>query len=200
MDHLKPIGHREATRAQVKALAHPLRLRMIELLREAPSTATLLAQALGESTGSTSYHLRALARVGVIVEDTERGRGRERWWRRVDPFIQIPTGAEDPEGRALEAQVQSIFIERDDEALSRFWAGGPELDSETRHATFVGNWNVYLTPDEATALAERFMETIDPFRRSERDRPPGSRRFFVTLRALPWIENDKSSLQNDHDT
>ena len=83
-----------------------MRMRILELLAQAPSTATRLARDIGESTGSTSYHLRALAKAELIEEDTERGSGRERWWRRRPPiFIQIPTGTEDPEGRALETQM-----------------------------------------------------------------------------------------------
>ena len=68
---------------KLRALAHPLRVRMIGLLRtEGPATATTLAKRLGESTGATSYHLRQLAAYGLIEEDPERhGHGRERWWR-----------------------------------------------------------------------------------------------------------------------
>src|SRR5690349_10771636 len=51
--------------AQLRALAHPLRLQLLHLLHaEGPATATQLAHRLGESTGSTSYHLRALHRAG----------------------------------------------------------------------------------------------------------------------------------------
>lgn len=64
-------------------LAHPLRIGLLDrLTRIGPATATMLADALGESSGSTSYHLRILARHGFIVEDREHPRsGRERWWR-----------------------------------------------------------------------------------------------------------------------
>ena len=65
----------------LKVLAHPLRSRLLTALREhGPATATALAERLGTNTGATSYHLRKLASVG-LVEETEDGRGRERWWR-----------------------------------------------------------------------------------------------------------------------
>ena len=41
-----------------------------------------LAARLGINTGQTSYHLRQLAQHGFVVDDLERGNGRERWWRR----------------------------------------------------------------------------------------------------------------------
>ena len=56
--------------AALKALAHPVRLRMLGLLRiEGPATATTLATRLGLNTGATSYHLRQLAQHGFVVED-----------------------------------------------------------------------------------------------------------------------------------
>jgi DNA-binding transcriptional ArsR family regulator len=65
----------------LNALAHPLRMRLIALLRsDGPATATQLAERLGESSGLTSYHLRKLAEVGLVAEDRERGTKRERWW------------------------------------------------------------------------------------------------------------------------
>ena len=68
--------------AGLRALSHPVRLRMLGLLRtEGPATATSLAQRLDLNTGATSYHLRQLAQHGFIEEDPERGTGRDRWWR-----------------------------------------------------------------------------------------------------------------------
>jgi len=67
----------------LRALAHPLRVQLLEQLgvRQC-ATASMLARDIGESSGATSYHLRQLARHGLIEEDTERGTARERWWRR----------------------------------------------------------------------------------------------------------------------
>lgn len=65
-------------------LAHPLRSRMVGLLRlHGPATATKLGQRLRESSGVTSYHLRKLAEVGLVEEDVDRGTRKERWWRAV---------------------------------------------------------------------------------------------------------------------
>ncbi len=68
--------------AAVKAFAHPLRVRLFYLLdADGPATASGLAARVGESSGSTSYHLRQLARHGVIVEVEGRGTAKERWWQ-----------------------------------------------------------------------------------------------------------------------
>jgi DNA-binding transcriptional ArsR family regulator len=65
----------------VRVLAHPLRSRLLSQLRLAgPATATELAAALSTNTGATSYHLRALESVGLVV-DTGEGVGKRRLWR-----------------------------------------------------------------------------------------------------------------------
>ena len=66
--------------ATVKVLAHPLRSRLVGALRlNGPSTATALAQHLGTNSGATSYHLRKLAEVGLVV-DTGQGDAKSRVW------------------------------------------------------------------------------------------------------------------------
>ncbi|GFN05848.1 hypothetical protein Smic_44040 [Streptomyces microflavus] len=53
----------------LKALSHPLRLRILRHLGAAgPATSTTLAAALGENTGTLSYHLRMLERSGLIED------------------------------------------------------------------------------------------------------------------------------------
>lgn len=55
---------------------------MYNLLEDSgPATSSQLAAQVGESSGSTSYHLRQLARHGLIQDVPERGKGKERWWR-----------------------------------------------------------------------------------------------------------------------
>src|SRR6476660_9635055 len=98
------IVKRDPTRVQMWAMAHPLRLQILGLLVEGPSTASRLGRRLGESSGSMSYHLRMLARAGAVVEDAALGNRRERWWRRPDRFVLLPTD-DDLEGRAISARM-----------------------------------------------------------------------------------------------
>ena len=66
---------------QIRVLAHPLRARIPGLLRtNGPATATDLARMLDTNSGATSYHLRQLAHVGLVI-DTGEGQGRRREWR-----------------------------------------------------------------------------------------------------------------------
>src|SRR5260221_7713240 len=66
----------------MRALAHPARLAIMEYLGGGNvATATECAQVCGLSPSATSYHLRELAKAGLIEEAPSRGDGRERVWR-----------------------------------------------------------------------------------------------------------------------
>ena len=67
----------------VAAITHPLRMRLLgELSRRGSARVVDLAAAVGEPANSVSFHLRQLARYGLIEEDPDRAEnGRERWWR-----------------------------------------------------------------------------------------------------------------------
>jgi DNA-binding transcriptional ArsR family regulator len=86
----------------LKAVAHPLRARLLAALRiDGPATATELARRLGESSGATSYHLRQLARYDFIEEDPEQPNARDRRWRAAHRYTSwLDSDFEtEPEGR-----------------------------------------------------------------------------------------------------
>src|SRR5262249_44824200 len=131
----------------VRALAHPLRLRLLDLLRfEGPSTATLLARRVGESSGATSYHLRQLARYGYFEDAPGRG-GRERWWRHRERRVIVPLAAGDVGSRTLPAELLS----REAHALDRYLAGRSHLP-EWDEASFFQSRALRLTPAELDEL------------------------------------------------
>jgi len=154
------------TRA-VRALAHPLRLRLLDLLRfDGPSTATLLARRVGESSGATSYHLRLLARYGYI-EEAQRGAGRERWWAYLPRPVILPgEGAYDPGARVLLAELLS----REAYALDSFLAGPP--GSEADEAAFFQSRAFRLTAAELDELRRGIETLLGPLRRADADDPP----------------------------
>jgi hypothetical protein len=164
-------------------VAHPIRFRIWELLREGPSTASRLARRLGESRGCASYHLRQLARAGAIVEDETLGTKRERWWRRPDsPVIAIP-GA-DVEGREINKRLLAVFFARDEEVRHRFVVG--ETSAAWEEAAFLGNWFVQLTPSEADELGRRLFAIVDEIRR--RPASAGAAQTLVSVSVLPVLD------------
>jgi DNA-binding transcriptional ArsR family regulator len=174
---------REPTRAQMWTISNPLRFRIFELLRTEPATASHLARALGESSGTVSYHLRMLARQGLIEEDAERGTRRERWWRRPEQAVLAPTHA-DPEGRAVSSRLFTMFFDRDQEARRRFVLG--KVADDWHEAAFAGNWFVALTPEDAAELGARLLQLVDEYR--ARAAPEHADSALVSVSVLPWLD------------
>lgn len=67
----------------LRAIAHPLRGALIyELHARGASTATVLAAAVDAPVNSVSFHLRELAKYGLIERaPNATGDGRQRWWQ-----------------------------------------------------------------------------------------------------------------------
>ena len=76
--------------AQLKALGHPLRLRVLEVLGESEAELTNreLAQRLGVDPGHLHFHVRMLLNAGLI-ELVEGGRRREKPYRAVASHIRV---------------------------------------------------------------------------------------------------------------
>jgi DNA-binding transcriptional ArsR family regulator len=168
---------------QLRALAHPLRFRILELLREGAANSTVLARRLGESSGATSYHLRQLARYGLIEEDSERSGGRERWWRRKELMMQFDVERPDDENIAAHIGLRATILERDDEAV-QLLAGREDLLRSRPDNLWLGGWRVRATTEEIRALAQTVLEEVDRLRRSE-EAPEGATLTHITFRSIP---------------
>ena len=147
----------------LRALSHPVRLRLLGMLRsDGPSTASALATRLGLNSGATSYHLRQLAQHGFVVDDPERGNGRERWWRAAHRTTNTDTSAgRTPEEReAVDAFGQAIAVVHT-EQLQRSVEERPLLPPEWRRASTLSDWHRRLTPERAEQLLEALVEVID---------------------------------------
>lgn len=179
--------------ATMRAFTHPLRSRIIWALREnGPSTATGLAQVLGESSGLMSYHLRQLARHELVVEDTERGRGRERWWRLAASHFLFPEPADrTPEYEAEMARVRDRILEVDGAAVADFIASESSYPQEWRDASLFLTAVLQVTAEELTKLQADFARALEPWYRLDvADRPPDALPVRVAIRAVPTARPD----------
>lgn len=96
----------------LRAVAHPIRLELIGLLRRSgPLTATQAADRIGESPASCSFHLRQLAKYG-LVEEAGGGRGRARPWRATASSTLWPTSGTGHELDEAAAMLSRVVVER----------------------------------------------------------------------------------------
>lgn len=165
--------------AGLRALSHPVRLRMLGLLRtEGPATATLLARLLGLNTGATSYHLRHLAEHGFIEEEMGRGNARDRWWRAVHESTRMNNDGHDQEAEAGYLQAVALMY---GELLARAAAERPFLPSVWDEAVTLSDWPLRLTPTAARQLLKTLVETIE----NTPDDPDAEATYTIQLGAFP---------------
>jgi DNA-binding MarR family transcriptional regulator len=173
----------------LRGIAHPLRLRLLGLLREdGPSTATKLAERTGQSSGATSYHLRQLAAYGFVSELTDQGTGRERWWQATHRGMSLE--AEDIRNAPEEAEtymrlVAAQYAERVERWLNDLPLATPEWD---RGAT-LSDWRLRLTPEEATRLMAEMQALIAAYRRDEEGvpAPEAAKRVALQIQLMPFL-------------
>ncbi|MBM7830994.1 DNA-binding transcriptional ArsR family regulator [Agromyces cerinus] len=189
IDHVLPS-------ASLKSLAHPLRVRIYdELSAYGPLTASGLGERLGESSGSTSYHLRQLEGAGLVREDTTRGKGRERWWERTPGSIAIPDARSLPPGSADRLAVKLV----EDEWFRKREQNFREFLSEGEHV-FDDTWldiatsdtiNVRLTPEQlhqlVTDIDAVLKRYIDAYKRTP---SAGSRPVQIHVNAFPLVRGE----------
>lgn len=171
----------------LKALAHPLRVRIYDLLSErGPQTASSLAALIGETSGATSYHLRALAAHDLIREVPDRGTARERWWERPKGRINMPGPAESmsPSSRAAAQIVTTEFLRLRHQTLMEY-INRPESEQPDgwKDAGLVMTTMLDITPEQMAALKQELTALVDAAveRYRGQESLPGARR--VSLRA-----------------
>ncbi len=174
--------------AIMRAMAHPARLALLEHLRNGgPATATECAGVVGLSPSATSYHLRALARAGLVEAAPGRGDGRERLWRVTAGRYEV-TGVADlaPEGReALRALMESLLA-WDDVRVRRYLSQLDAEPPEWQDAAFFMDSTLQVTAEELTTLSRAVFELLEPYRKDRRiDPPTGTRIVSMAVRALP---------------
>ena len=162
----------------LRAYAHPVRGKLMGLLRtEGPLTATRAAELLGESSGTTSFHLRTLAKYG-LVEEAGGGTGREKPWRATTTSTAWDAIAATPELAEATSMLNTLMAEGYFEQLMRWLEARPGEPAEWQEASPLGDRILYVTAEELSELSRKVADLVDEyFERQVRPelRPPGSR-------------------------
>jgi DNA-binding transcriptional ArsR family regulator len=151
----------------LRALAHPLRRSLLAALRsDGPSTASRLADRLGESSGATSYHLRQLAGFGFVEEDPGQGTGRERWWRALHRSTRWNTEdfLDEPGGREVVGELTDRIVAHQRRMLAAFAAEQERTDDEWRTAASLNDWALHLSPARARELIGELNDVVQRWR------------------------------------
>jgi hypothetical protein len=172
----------------LRAYAHPVRMKLMGLLRtQGPLTATRAAELLGESSGTCSFHLRQLAKYG-LVEEAGGGTGREKPWRATTTSTDWDVIAENPEMAAAARLLAAVAAEGYFEQLMRWLEASVDEPPEWQDAAWFGDRILYVTAEELAELGRKVLELVDVyFERQVKPelRPPGSRLVSYAHLAFP---------------
>lgn len=185
--------HRTVGVDSLKALAHPLRVQIIEVLSmHGEQTSSSLAERLGESSGATSYHLRQLEKHGYVREVADRGTGRERWWERVPGPIQIgsPELDENAASRAATRVIMREWLHHREAGVREIVDRGmEELALPWRESIALHSASLHITAEQLCELNEAVIEFITGFTEKYRgQRVPGSRPVQVQYYGFPVLD------------
>ena len=182
----KPPSRREITDlGSLKLLAHPMRYRVMDRLRQGPATATTLARALGLNTGVTSYHLRQMAEHGFIEEVPELSRGRERWWRARPLDLRFPRRSEQSEEmRPVMDEMHRLDFAAELEQFARFQLEREEL-GPWADALLFSRGSIRVDLAELEEFFEEYISLLKRYQRPDEETPPHARTVLARLLAFP---------------
>jgi DNA-binding transcriptional ArsR family regulator len=174
----------------MRALAHPVRMALIELLSHTGTlTATQASDLLGESPANCAFHLRTLAKYGFI-EEAGGGHGRERPWRRVRTGIDIPDDQESPQAAAAAGELSDFLAGMLLERARSSLAERSSWPAEWQATLGQGEYLSYMTVPEARQLEAELRVLLnrhaDRVGHPER-RPAGAMPIEILAVAFPLL-------------
>lgn len=174
------------------ALAHPVRSALLShLMAVGPRTASECAPAVGASASNCSWHLRHLARFGLVERDEGSDDGRERPWRAAATGFHFggEPAADDPAAQAAQQALLSVQLDEEARLARAHLRGADELPAAWRETSAFNTYGLLLTPAELAELVERLDALIRPYIRMTRDNAPAEARpVHLGLRAFRFPE------------
>ena len=154
---------------QVKALADPLRMRIVEAMVSEPRTTKQVADALGEKPTRLYHHVDTLERVGILRQvRTRRNRGTlEKYYEPVaklfvvDRDLFAPEQGEAAEEAADVIQTTVTDLFRDTAEEIRAGIAGKRIPLQDRSRAEMARVVVRATPERISALMDRVHALLE---------------------------------------
>ncbi len=178
------------------ALAHPVRVRLLNFLLETGQhTATQCAAVTEASPSACSYHLRHMERFGLVErvapDDATPADGRERVWRATATGFSFggPPSVDRPAARAARQALGVLGIDEAARLARRYVNQADTLEAAWQDAAGFATYGLAVTADELSDLIEAIDALLRPFIAATRaDRPTDSEAVHVTVQAFRRVE------------
>lgn len=172
-------------RAALAVLAHPLRSRLLAELRvSGPATATMLAAVLHTNSGATSYHLRKLAQVALVVDSGE-GKGRRRLWSaNTETRPRDEDAGDDADAEAALTWLARDYLHHFADRAEEWLNTQDKWPVDWRDQVGLSDRLVQVTAGQLTALRAELDEVLERYRRVGAGNP-SAKRVSVYVCPLP---------------
>lgn len=182
----------------MRALAHPLKWALMDvLLTEGSATSTRCAEVTGDSQANCSFHLRQLARYGLVEEAPSTSKKERPWrlttveqsWSRVQP---------DQERTEAVSELERVFVQHEFATLMRWARTAAGYGQEWQRASMRAGAVTYLTAEELADLRDEIEALMLAYRDRVTEpakRPVGSRLVRLFSAAYPLPEDGRRTSQ-----
>lgn len=162
----------------LRAISHPLRNRILDELSAAgPQRAADVAKALDVPANQASFHLRQLAKYGLVVEAPEEARdGRDRVWRAVHEAglnVDISQLAQTPGGKAAVTVFRRQSTAAAHDAVERAFIAERQHDS----IVMISDSALRLSKADAQLLATELNDLVERWRVRGKSASPAARTY-----------------------
>jgi predicted ArsR family transcriptional regulator len=180
----------------LRAIAHPTRSRILsELAAGGPARAADLAQELNIPANQASFHLRQLAKYGLVEEAPEEARDRrDRVWRRSSDDalkVSLDVVRQSPGGDAA-VEVFKRRVEAWGHHLVAQAIAGDEEPGEARDERWIRDAAVRLSADEREEFAEDLEKLLERWTKRTHDRavPRTTYSMFMVFQPYPAADSE----------
>ncbi|WP_347976137.1 helix-turn-helix domain-containing protein [Microbacterium sp. ProA8] len=172
--------------AALDALAHPVRLDLLSfLMSHGAATASECARAVDDNPSNCSYHLRVLAKHG-LVESVESDDGRERPWRATITGLSLDLDSDDPSVVAGASAMLEASIQLDYQLAREHVRRRDRIEGAWRDVDAHAQYGLRVSPDELRSIVERIDAIVRPYIAATRaDAPEDAEIASLSLLAFP---------------
>lgn len=181
----------------LSALAHPVRLALLNhLMAVGPQTASQCAPVVGATASNCSYHLRHLARFGLVepAESLAAEDGRERRWQSTATGFRFDEALVNSGDHASLAAAQALTatqLAQHSQLAHDFLRRADSVEPEWLDATSFAGYSLLVNADELRNLMIELDRLIRPYIGLTRaDAPADARPVRVSLDAFPTRDTE----------
>lgn len=187
---IAPDARRITDPEYMRVMAHPARMKVIDYLSAlrlrgtAGATATDISTVTELSPSAMSYHLRMMAKVGIIKEADNRGDGRQRVWKLADRHTTISVEEDAPPSHYEAQSAMMVAIDEQQRANFHKW-----LEKARENPKFEQQWanfhnsRLRMRPDDVTEFSIKVSELVDKYTYDDpEEEPEGAETVYMTFR------------------